>query len=129
MTKEAHIQYWLTTAQHDIESAEGMLASGHYDWSLFVGHLALEKVLKAHWVKNNEENIPPKIHNLVRIAEQSKISLNEQDKLLLYEVTDFNLEGRYPDFKNYFYKKCTREYAESYVKRIKEYYECTRKLI
>lgn len=55
MTKEEHIEYWLTTAQHDMESASSMLDSKHFDWSLFVGHLALEKLLKAHWV-----NIEPR---------------------------------------------------------------------
>ena len=129
MTKEEHIQYWLTTAQHDMESASGMLSSGHYDWALFVGHLALEKILKAHWVKNNEWNVPPRIHDLVKIAELANLLLSNEDKLLLYEVNDFNIEGRYPDFKYVFYKKATKEFAEKYLKRMKEFYECTRKLI
>lgn len=28
MTKDEHIQYWRTTAQHDIESAESILTVG-----------------------------------------------------------------------------------------------------
>jgi HEPN domain-containing protein len=66
MNKQDHIRYWLTTAQHDIESADDIFEAGRYDWALFVGHLALEKVLKAHWVKNNAGNIPP---NLEKIKE------------------------------------------------------------
>ncbi|MBI5472202.1 MAG: HEPN domain-containing protein, partial [Ignavibacteriae bacterium] len=44
-------------------------------------------------------------------------------------VNDFNIEGRYPDFKYVFYKKATKEFAEKYLTRMKEFYECTRRLI
>jgi len=54
-----------------------MFESGKYDWCLFVGHLALEKLLKALFVDQHENDMPPKIHNLVRLAELSSIGLNE----------------------------------------------------
>ncbi|MCI0618481.1 HEPN domain-containing protein, partial [bacterium] len=82
MTKEEHINYWRESAKHDLESAEGILASGRYDWSLFVGHLALEKLLKAVFVDRNDNTMPPKIHNLVRLAELSKIELDDEQKTL-----------------------------------------------
>lgn len=28
---------------------EGIFNAGKYDWALFVGHLVLEKILRAHW--------------------------------------------------------------------------------
>ncbi len=66
MTKEEHIKYWCDSAQHDMESSEIIFTSGRYDWCLFVGHLALEKILKAVFVDRNDNNMPPKIHILIQ---------------------------------------------------------------
>ena len=120
MTKEEHINYWLNAAQHDLESAETIFESERYDWCLFVGHLALEKILKAIFVDRNDNSIPPKIHNLVRLAELSKIKINDEQKFLLDKINDFNIQTRYPDFKLDFYKQCNREYANKYLKKIKK---------
>ena len=73
MTKEEHVKYWRESSRHDLESAESMFESQKYDWCLFVGHLVLEKILKAIFVDKNDSNMPPKIHNLVRLAELSQI--------------------------------------------------------
>ena len=122
--KSEAISYWLKSAEHDMESSLAIFSSGRYDWSLFVAHLALEKALKALWIKNNSEIIPPRIHNLVRLAEEANLDLSDNEKLFLYEVNDFNLETRYPDKKFDFYKKCSRNFAEEYLKKIKEFFEC-----
>ncbi|HEX9972827.1 MAG TPA: HEPN domain-containing protein [bacterium] len=53
MTTKEYVAYWCESAQHDLESAESMLESGRYDWCLFVGHLALEKMIKAIFVNRN----------------------------------------------------------------------------
>jgi HEPN domain-containing protein len=97
MTKDEHIKYWRESAQHDLESAEAIFKSGRYDWCLYVGHLTLEKILKAIFVDRNDNNIPPKIHNLVRLAELSRIELNDEQKFFLDKVNDFNIQTRYPD--------------------------------
>lgn len=122
MTRDEHIQYWRESAQHDLESAESMFQSGRYDWSLFVGHLALEKILKANFVKNGEGKIPPKIHNLVRLAELSGLQLDEEQKIYLDKINDFNIQARYPDYKLAFYKRCTKEFTAQYIQKIKEFY-------
>ncbi|HED08412.1 MAG TPA: HEPN domain-containing protein [Ignavibacteria bacterium] len=68
MTQEEHIKYWLDSAEHDLDTANTLFSSGKYDWCLFISHLVLEKLLKAFYVKNNHNKIPPKTHNLVRLA-------------------------------------------------------------
>lgn len=123
MTREEHIQYWRESALHDLDSAESMFESGRYDWCLFVGHLALEKILKAIFVKRNENEMPPRIHNLVRLAELSQVELDDEQKFLLDKITDFNVQTRYPDYKFEFYKRCTSDYTAEYFGRIKEFYE------
>jgi HEPN domain-containing protein len=122
MTKEEHITYWCESAQHDLEAAESMFESGRYDWCLFVAHLALEKIIKAIFVDRNDNNIPPKIHNLVRLAELSKIELSDEQKFILDKINDFNIQARYPDYKLEFYKRCTKEYTTEYFDKIKEFY-------
>lgn len=129
MTKDEHIQYWVTTAQHDMESALSMLDSRHFDWSLFVGHLALEKLLKAHWVKNNAGDIPPKIHHLVRLANEAGLPLTDVQSAFLADVNTFNIEARYPEEKFAFYKLCTKEFATERLTKIKEYYDWLRQVI
>ncbi len=122
MTKEEHVKYWRESAYHDLESAEIIFNSGRYDWCLFVGHLALEKMLKALFVDRNDNNMPPKIHNLVRLAELSKIELNDEQKFFLDKINDFNIQTRYPDYKLEFYKRCDAEYASGHLSKIKEFY-------
>ncbi len=123
MTKEEHVKYWRESSRHDLESAESMFESQKYDWCLFLGHLVLEKILKAIFVDKNDSNMPPKIHNLVRLAELSQIQLNDQQKFSLDKITDFNIQTRYPDYKLGFYKKCTEEYTNEYFSKIKELHE------
>ena len=69
-----------------------------------MAHLVLEKLCKAHWVKDNAENHPPKIHNLVRLVEQTKLILPEEDLDFLRKMNDFQIEGRYPDYKDNLYR-------------------------
>lgn len=39
---------------------------------------------------------------------------------LLETITDFNLEARYPDEKFSFKKRCTKDFAEKYLREIEE---------
>ncbi len=130
MTKEEHINFWLKTAEHDLAAMQKIFDSGSYDWSLFVGHLAIEKLLKALWVKKNQDNNPPRIHNLVKIYEESNSSFLDEDEFtFLNEVTSFNIEGRYPETKLAFYKLCTKEFSKSKIVKIKKLFECILKEI
>ncbi len=128
MTKEEHVKYWIESAEHDLETAESLMISKKYDWSLFIGHLVLEKILKAIFVLKNNNKVPPKIHNLVRLSELANLDLNEDKRYLFDEINDFNLEARYPDYKQEFYKTCTKEYAEEYMLKIKETYRWLKSL-
>ena len=57
MLIEEHIQYWIESADSDLDTAEALFASGKYDWCLFLGHLVLEKILKAHYVKRQRGQV------------------------------------------------------------------------
>lgn len=115
-----HIEYWLESAEHDWDTAKSLFSSGKYDWSLFVGHLVLEKTLKALFVQDNNNQLPPKTHNLIKISKHTSIHLTEEQEIFMDEVNDFNLEARYPQYKNEFHKKCTLEFTKNYYHKIDE---------
>ena len=122
MIKEEHVNYWLVGAAHDLDAAESLFASEKYDWCLFIGHLVLEKTLKALYVYRIEDERPPKIHNLLRLAELASIPLTEEQQEFLGQVNTFQIESRYPEYRQEFYQRCTKAYAEPYFTHIKELY-------
>lgn len=57
--------------------------AGQHMHALFFSHLVIEKMLKAHWAKDNEESEPPRIHDLEYLYNQTelKLSANQVDLL------------------------------------------------
>jgi len=129
MNIDEHINYWLKSAKNDMDVAESLFKSQKYDWCLFIGHLVLEKTFKALYVKNNENKIPPRIHNLVKLAEMSFLILSDKQKYFLDEVNDFNLEIRYPDYKFEFRNTCDMEFTAKHFSRIKEFFKWQQSLL
>ena len=64
MDKESLIQFWVEEAYENCNSMLKMFTIQEYNWSLFVGHLTIEKLLKAYYVKEINEKIPF-IHSLL----------------------------------------------------------------
>ena len=97
-----------------------------YSYSLFFGQLALEKLLKAIYIKKIDSS-PPYIHNLNSLAKKSKIKIHETYNKELEEITQFNINARYDDYKDAFYKKATKEYATKWIKIINKIKLCLKK--
>lgn len=108
MTKAEHIEYWKVTAEKDWDAAHALLEKRMYPQALFFGHLVFEKLLKAHFVKDNAVDFPPKTHNLLRLAAQTKLQINEDDLDFLEKMNDYQLEGRYPDYLLSIYRTATQ---------------------
>ncbi len=72
--------------------------------------MVVEKLLKAHWVNEHEENFPPRVHNLNALYDQLNIELPPTLKDELPVITSWNIEARYQDYKDQFFKMCTSEY-------------------
>lgn len=96
MDVKQQIQYWIVSGEEDFAAAQSLLDKGHLRHSLFFAHLAIEKMLKAHVVKTTQE-VPPKIHDLMRLAQIAGLDLTETQQNLLLEFRVYQLEGRYPD--------------------------------
>jgi len=105
MQTSDHVQYWLKAAAHDLDVAEILLQNKRHDWCLYIGHLVIEKLLKAHFARDNPVEPVPYIHNLSKLAEQKKLELSDTQKSLLLEINQFNIRVRYPDYKFEFYTK------------------------
>lgn len=73
------IRYWLEGSDDDFQTMKVMFDSKRYSWSIFIGHLMLEKLLKAYYV-SEKSDYPPYIHNLLRLAEKSGIEMNDEQK-------------------------------------------------
>jgi HEPN domain-containing protein len=120
MEKIELISFWIDSSDRDFKVMEDLFEKEHYAWSLFVGHLVIEKVLKAYYVENIDIH-PPLVHNLLRIAEKSKLKLSEEQKDFLVTVTTFNIQARYNDVKQEFYHKCTNEFTKLWINKIKDF--------
>ncbi len=122
MNKDSTINYWIESAACDEKAMNTLFDNGHYSWALFIGHLVIEKLLKAFYIKNKDLDFPH-IHQLLRIAEEAGLDLADDQKDFLLEVTTFNIKARYADYKSRFQKKATREFTERYIIKIREFHE------
>lgn len=112
------IKYWVDSSEEDFETMKAMYDSKRYSWSMFVGHLMIEKLLKALYVKANND-FPPFIHNLLRLAEKCDLDLTEEQRLFFITVTAFNINARYDDYKMTFQKTCTPEFSATWIEKLK----------
>lgn len=122
--KERHIEYWKLSAADDLEAIDFLLNGKKYVQSLFFTHLSLEKILKALWVQNNENNIPPKTHNLYFLYQECGVELNEDDTDFLQKLNTFQIEGRYPDYLTNLYKTTFETETKTIISQAKKLFTC-----
>ena len=116
--KETIIKHLVESSDDDFNTMLVLYNSKSYHWSLFIGHIVIEKLLKAIYVKEKGE-YAPFTHNLYRLAELSNLELSEEQADSLYRITTFNLNARYDDYKKEFYLMCTPEFTEEWINKIK----------
>lgn len=119
MTKPEYIEYWKQSAEKDWEVVQNLFEKANYPHALFFAHLVLEKLLKAHFVKDNNTDHPPRTHNLVRLATQTKLVFPTADLVFLEKLNDYQMEGRYPDYQFLIFKICDRPHTEELLDEVK----------
>jgi len=123
MDVQKQIDYWRIGAEEDLLAVRALLEKGLSRHALFFAHLALEKMLKAH-VSKATRKIPPKIHNLVRLAQIAGIGAGEKDLKSLRDFDSYQLQGRYPGtVKAPIDRRTARSdltWADKMVKRLKD---------
>lgn len=119
MPREEKVAYWIESAASDWRVAGHLFEKKDFSYALFLGHLSLEKSIKAIFVSRHDA-VPPFTHRLPYLAEKAGLILSTEQLELLEVVTDFNLEARYPDERFTFQNKCTAEFTTDYLKKIEE---------
>jgi len=122
------IQAWVGSSDENYDTMLDLYQAKRYSWALFLGHLSIEKLLKAYFVKVNNEHAPL-LHNLSRLAELSQINLTDEQRIDFSTITTFNLNARYDDYKQSFSNKCTMEYTDFWITKIKYYQQWIKQLL
>lgn len=121
LDKRGICEYWLKTAERDYHTMHHLFESEDYHWALFMGHLVIEKLLKAAFsARADAAALPPRSHDLLLLSERAGLETDEARRDVLDTVTTFNISARYPDYKNSFYLKCTPAYARARLDDIEE---------
>jgi len=114
------INAWIKSSDNNYDEMLDFCKINRNNWALFIGHLCLEKLFKAYYIKVNHKH-SQNLHNLIRNAELSKLDLTIEQRNDLSTITTFNISARYDDFKQNFYNKCTSEFTMMWVEKIKIY--------
>ena len=112
------INHWVDGADKDYKTMMDLYNTRNFNWSLFMGHLVIEKLLKGLYIKKTE-NFPPLIHDLRRICEKAGIELSEEKIINLDTITRFNINARYDDYKQSFYNLCSENFTTVWIEKIK----------
>ncbi len=112
------VNYWIETSDEDYTTMLTLFESKTYGWALFLGHITLEKVLKAYFVQKHK-NHAPFTHNLYRLVELNEIEISDEYSDWLDKITAFNLNARYDDYKREFYSICTKDFTTEWINKIK----------
>lgn len=119
MDTEKLVDFWLDGSEKDFKTMQDLYHTKNNHWALFMGHLVIEKLSKALFVKKMKD-YPPLIHDLRRILEKTGLELEPEKKLTLDAITRFNIKARYDDYKQSFYELCTDSFTIEWINKIKD---------
>jgi len=88
-----------------------MFDSGRYLYVLFCCQQAVEKALKAIIVKQTDD-LPPRLHSLLRLAEIAGIKLEPKREDFLGELSGYYVQTRYPEEIESLSQTFSREIAQ-----------------
>ncbi len=89
-------QNWIALAEYDLETARHMLATGRYLYVVFMCHLSLEKMLKAH-VTEVTQSVPVKTHDLIYLVKKCGLELPQGYLDFLGKINAASIPTRYPE--------------------------------
>jgi HEPN domain-containing protein len=97
LTIEDKFQYWLSYANNDMDSAEFMLKSGRWYYTVFMCQQAIEKLIKGLYLLYVDDNVP-RLHDINGIFDRFRDKLPGQlsdDQLGLFDtLSQFYLKSR-----------------------------------
>jgi len=129
MTRKQHVNYWLRGASENMKDMRAAIKSKRRPMAMFCGHLAVEKMLKGLCAVRGIDI--KRDHKLLNLAKISGLigNLTEEQEDELINITSFNIEARYDDFKQRFYETCTSQYVAEWSKKVTIWYKYLKKII
>jgi len=110
---------WAERAQYDLDTADAMFEAGRHLYVLFCCQQAVEKALKAVIVRRTGE-LPPRIHNLPRLAEVAEIESDRERVRFLGQLSGYYIQSRYPEGIEAAGSAITQELAREVLGKTKE---------
>ena len=110
-------KHWIQMSDKDFETMQHLFQSKDFHWALFVGHIVIEKLLKA-LVVQKLSNHAPFTHDLTRLAKLTELNFSQEHLDWMDTITTFNMNTRYDSYKQLFYQKCTEEYTREWFEKI-----------
>ena len=127
MTEKQHVDMWLKGSSEAMTSMRLQLKGKQRTFAMFMGHLAIEKALKAVLVCRQ---VPTEKwargfrgHKLDYLADLAKLQLTADEMTELVTITSFNMNARYDDYKRAFHALCTPRYTSKWSKHINAWYK------
>ena len=116
------VEYWLELCDSDLLTAKVLFQSERYLPMGFYCHMIAEKALKAVVAKKTNE-LPPKIHDLLKLAEKGEVFgiMSDEQKQLLHTLTPMQIETRYPDDEETQVPELTLTSSEQLLKETEEF--------
>ena len=118
MTKEEKVKYWIDLSDEDFRVAIDLLKSEHLLQMGFFCHLTVETIFKAYFTQLEDE-APPHIHKLARLAQLSGFydDMSDKQKDFIYKLDPFNIEARYPEYKNMIAKSLNTQFCKDLLQQ------------
>lgn len=113
------IDHWLNQAHYDLETARAMFKTGRYLYVLFCCQQAVEKAIKSIIVKRTSD-FPPRLHNLLRLAEVAGIELEPEQEDFVGELSAYYIQTRYPEEIESAASRLDREIAQDTLHKTEE---------
>jgi len=110
---------WVERARYDLETAKAMLAAGRYLYVLFCCQQAVEKAIKGIIALRSGE-MPPRLHNLMRLAEKAELEVDEPTAERLRALTAYYVQTRYPEEIRKLSAGVDRPLAEEAIRQTEE---------
>jgi HEPN domain-containing protein len=92
------INNWLSLAQYDLATAQDMLKAKRYLYVAFMCQQAIEKIVKACYVKQHTST-PPYTHNLLRLVKELsfKDEMSNERMATIEQLNSYYIESRYTE--------------------------------
>jgi HEPN domain-containing protein len=110
---------WIALAEYDLETAYVMLEKGRYIYVIFLCHLSVEKMLKAH-ISEISQDYPPKTHDLIFLIKKSGLELPQGLIEFIGKINTVSIPTRYPEDLQRILQEYPFFVAKSYLEQTEE---------